>query len=238
MHFKPHWKDTLRSGNRQRMTPKTISLEQSLETHNNKLVANILRFLTVIYTPSYDQWFKSYEFLKLTELLEFDAGQKGVTWVIRSLDHLWSGNPVNIENQYHRHFLKFPLNPYMTYSGKQNQRYNDLKAGSKRRIQQKPRNRLGSGAMVRFCLRTEIKEHFGQKWSLANDLFRLGCISKRQIVRFSFTFFGTGSVLNGRSLLNSKPTSNGTDLGKTYHTRVVDNFDTFPTSINTPIYDK
>jgi hypothetical protein len=95
MHFKPHWKDTLRSGNRQRTTPKTFSLEQSekselltenptqsLETRNNKLVANILRFLTVIYTPSYDQWFKSYEFWKLTELLEFDAGQKGVTWVI------------------------------------------------------------------------------------------------------------------------------------------------------------
>jgi hypothetical protein len=141
---------------------------------------------TIIYKPSYDQRFKSYEFLKLTELLEFNTGQKGVTWVIWSLEHLWSGNPVNIENQYRRHFLKFPSHPYTTYSGKQNQRYNDLKARSKRRIQQKLGNRLGSGAMVRFCLRTELKEHFGQKWSLAHDLFELGWISNWQLFQFSF----------------------------------------------------
>jgi hypothetical protein len=39
-------------------------------------------------------------------------------------------------------------------------------------------------------------------------------------------------------LLDSKLTSNGIDLGKIYYTKVVDNFDTFPVSINTPIYEK
>jgi hypothetical protein len=53
-----------------------------------------------------------------------------------------------------------------------------------------------------------------------------------------FYLFGTGSVLNEQSLLNSKLTSNSTDLGKTYYTKVVDNFDTFPVSIDTTIQDK
>jgi hypothetical protein len=53
-----------------------------------------------------------------------------------------------------------------------------------------------------------------------------------------FYLFGTGSVLNERSLLNSKLTSNGTDLGKIYYTRVVDNFDTFPASTYTPSCNK
>jgi hypothetical protein len=35
-----------------------------------------------------------------------------------------------------------------------------------------------------------------------------------------------------------KLTSNGTDLGKTYYIKVVDNFDNFPASMNTPIYGK
>jgi hypothetical protein len=73
---------------------------------------------------------KSYEFCKLTELLKFDSGQNGVIWVIRSLDHLWNGNHVNTENQTRRYLLKFLMHPYMTYSGKQNQSYSDLKVGS------------------------------------------------------------------------------------------------------------
>jgi hypothetical protein len=53
-----------------------------------------------------------------------------------------------------------------------------------------------------------------------------------------FYLFRTGSVLNEQSLLNSKLTSNGTDFGKTYYTRDVDNFDTFPVSTYTPSSDK
>jgi hypothetical protein len=87
-----------------------------------------------IYTPSYDQRFKSYGFWKLTELLKFDSRQNGVAWVIQSLGHFQNGNTVNTENQSRRYFLKFPTHPYTTYSGKQNQSYSDLKAGSERRI--------------------------------------------------------------------------------------------------------
>jgi hypothetical protein len=61
---------------------------ESQETFNNSIVDNVLRIPKDIYTPSYDQRFKSYGFWKLTELLKFDSGQNGVTWVIQSLDHL------------------------------------------------------------------------------------------------------------------------------------------------------
>jgi hypothetical protein len=50
--------------------------------------------------------------------------------------------------------------------------------------------------------------------------------------------FGTGYVLNERSLLNSKLTSKGTYFRRVHYTKVVVNFDTFLESINTPLYDK
>jgi hypothetical protein len=75
---------------------------QPQESLKRKLVDNFLRFPMVIYTPSYNQHFKSYKFWKLAELLKFDFGQNGVTWVIRSLDHLRNENSENSENQYHR----------------------------------------------------------------------------------------------------------------------------------------
>jgi hypothetical protein len=46
------------------------------------------------------------------------------------------------------------------------------------------------------------------------------------------------SVLNEQSLLNWLLTSNDTDLGEEHYTKVVDNFDTFPVSSNTSLYDK
>jgi hypothetical protein len=81
----------------------------------------VLIFPTVTCTPRYDKQFRSYHFWKWTEQLKFNYGQNGVTWVIRSLDHLRNGNPVNTENQSRRYFLKFPTHTYTTYSGKQNQ---------------------------------------------------------------------------------------------------------------------
>jgi hypothetical protein len=84
---------------------------KSQETFNSSIVDNILSFPADIYTPSYDQFFKSYRFWKLTELLKFDSGQNGVTWVIQSLDHLRNGNLVNTENQSRRYILKFPVHP-------------------------------------------------------------------------------------------------------------------------------
>jgi hypothetical protein len=94
---------------------------ESQETFHNVIVDNVLIFLMDIYTPSYHQRLKSYGFWKLTELLKFDSGQNGVTWVIRSLDHLRNENPVNTENQGRRYFFKVATHPYMTCSGKQNQ---------------------------------------------------------------------------------------------------------------------
>jgi hypothetical protein len=130
-----------------------------LEMLNYGIVDNILSFPTDIYTLSYDQQFKSYGFWNLTELLKFDSRQNGVTWVIRSLDHLRNGNPINTENQSHMYFFKFPVHPYMTYSGKQNQSYSDLKVGSKRRIQQQNENRFGSGGRIRFRSRIELRNN-------------------------------------------------------------------------------
>jgi hypothetical protein len=94
---------------------------QSQETFHTNNVANFLVFLTAIYMPSYDQWFKSYELWKLTGLMKFNSGQKGLTWVIRSPDHPQNGNPVNTENQTRKYFVKFPMHPYTTYSVRRTQ---------------------------------------------------------------------------------------------------------------------
>jgi hypothetical protein len=55
---------------------------ESQKTLNNNIVNNILSFLMDIYTPSYDQRFKSYKFWKLTELLKIDSRQNRVTRVL------------------------------------------------------------------------------------------------------------------------------------------------------------
>jgi hypothetical protein len=49
------------------------------------------------------------------------------------------------------------MQPYTTYSDKQNQSYSDLKAGSERKIQHKPENRFGSGVRIKFHLRTKLR---------------------------------------------------------------------------------
>jgi hypothetical protein len=48
----------------------------------------------------------------------------------------------------------------------------------------------------------------------------------------------TKAVLNERLVLKLRLASTRTDLGKVTYTKVVDNFDVFPVSIYTPIYDK
>jgi hypothetical protein len=60
---------------------------ESQKTLNNNIVNNILSFLMDIYTPSYDQQFKSYKIWKLTELLKIDSRQNRVTRVLRSGNH-------------------------------------------------------------------------------------------------------------------------------------------------------
>jgi hypothetical protein len=51
-----------------------FKLESDLEI-NIKDIDNFLIFPTVISTPRYDKWFRSYDFLKLTRLLRFWADQ-------------------------------------------------------------------------------------------------------------------------------------------------------------------
>jgi hypothetical protein len=52
--------------------------ESDLEL-NTKIIEYILIFPMTIYTPSYNQRFKSYKFWKLTELLKFRSGQNWVS---------------------------------------------------------------------------------------------------------------------------------------------------------------
>jgi hypothetical protein len=184
------------------------------------IVDNVLIFPMDIYTSSYNQRFKSYRFWKLTELLKLDSGQNGVTRAIRSLDHLRNGNPVNTENESCRYFLKFPAHLYMTYSGKQ-----------------KPGNRFGFRGRIRFRVRTELRNNWirNEVWLI---IFSDWAAFQSANPSVQFYLFETGWVLNERSLLNSKLTSNGRDLGKTCYIKVVDNFDNFAASMNKPIYDK
>jgi hypothetical protein len=46
---------------------------QSQETLNRKLVANFLRFPTVIYTPSYNKWSSSYDVLNINQAAEISG---------------------------------------------------------------------------------------------------------------------------------------------------------------------
>jgi lipoprotein signal peptidase len=50
--------------------------------------------------------------------------------------------------------------------------------------------------------------------------------------------FWTESVLSERLSLKLMLTSTSADLGKVHYTKVVDNFDIFPKSTNTPLFDK
>jgi hypothetical protein len=83
-----------------------------------------------------------------------------------------------------------------------------------------------------------LKEPLGHRRSTVRDPSRLGLTFKAARFSVQFYLFGTESVLNEWSFLKSMLTSTSTDLGKTQYTEVVDNFDTFPASINTPSSDK
>jgi hypothetical protein len=54
----------------------------------------------------------------------------------------------------------------------------------------------------------------------------------------SVSNFWTESVLNEWSTQNRLLTSKDTDLGEIFYIKCVDNFDTFPVSIYTPLSDK
>jgi hypothetical protein len=115
-------------------------------------------------------------FWKWTELLKFDSGQNGVTWVISqvSLDHLRKRNPVNTENQSPRYFLKFPTHPYRLTRVSRTKIIATWKQGQSAEFSKILETDLGWGARVRFGLRTELKLQLGQKWSIAHDPFQIG----------------------------------------------------------------
>jgi hypothetical protein len=62
---------------------------------NIKVMEDFLSFLTVIFTPWYDQRFRRYDFLELTGLLKFCSGQNQVShkiWTFDSKSNAISGN--------------------------------------------------------------------------------------------------------------------------------------------------
>jgi hypothetical protein len=100
--------------------------------------------------------------------------------------------------------LSFLTSPYTTGSIKQNQSYSDLKTAWKRRFQSKLKRNFGFGARVRISSRTEVREWFGQKWSMNHDIFRLGWISMWQVFQFRFTLLGRNCF--GRMMISKIPT--------------------------------
>jgi hypothetical protein len=77
-----------------------------------------------------------------------------------------------------------------------------------------------------------------QKWSMDLNLFILGLNFKEAQFFSSVLPFRTKAVLNERLLLKLRLDSTSTDLGKVTYKKVVYNFDVFPESIYTPLYDK
>jgi hypothetical protein len=70
------------------------------------------------------------------------------------------------------------------------------------------------------------------------NLFILGLNFKEAQFFSSVLPFQTKAVLNERLLLKLRLDSTSTDLGKVTYKKVVYNFDVFPESIYTPLYDK
>jgi hypothetical protein len=91
-------------------------------------------------------------------------------------------------------------------------------------------------SQARISFRTELPEQFGHNWSTAHDPFRLWLNFK--VTSCSIWNFWTESILNERPALKLILTSTSTDSGKEDYTKVVDNFDSSPESINTPLVDK
>jgi hypothetical protein len=64
---------------------------QSLETLNIKLVSNFLRFLTIIYMPSYDKRSRNYDVLNIDQAAEisglnrFECSEKSVIVTLKPM---------------------------------------------------------------------------------------------------------------------------------------------------------
>jgi hypothetical protein len=126
--------------------------------------------------------------------------------------------------------LRFLTYPHMTYLVKRNQDYRNPKTARKCGFWQWQ-------SMVRISSWTELPEQLVQKWTVAHDPFRCWLNFKWHMLQFSLPFW-IESAWSERLSLKLMWTSTNTDLGKAYYTKVVDNFDTFPANINTPLYEK
>jgi hypothetical protein len=73
---------------------------------------------------------------------------------------------------------------------------------------------------------------------MALNLFIFGLNFKAAQIFSSVLPFWTKAVLNERLVLKLRLASTSIDLRKVTYTKVVDNFDVFPVSIYTPLYDK
>jgi hypothetical protein len=170
-------------------------------------------------------------------LKKISFGLNKVTWVIRSFDHLQSEPQWTLKTNIVGTFSGFPriLTRLSRVSRTKvitiwKQQGN---GGLSRKLEQ-----VWGRSQARISFWTELLGQFGQNEVRLMIPFRLGLKFKAAKKNCSVLYFWTESVLSERLSLKLMLTSKDTDLGEDYYTRVVDNFDTFPASINTPIYDK
>jgi hypothetical protein len=130
-------------------------------------------------------------------------------------------------------FLRFPTHPYMTCSGKQNQRYRNLNTGRKHKFWQKVGNKFGVGARYELVPGLSYKNNLFRNEVWLMILSDGGWISSGTCFSSVLPFW-IESVQSEQSSQKKLLTPNDTDSGKTCYTKVVDNFNTIPEIIYTP----
>jgi hypothetical protein len=191
----------------------------------------------VILTPWYDQRFRTYDFLNLTRLLKFCPRQYGASWEIWTFYPNLHAVSRNLQYKHGSQLSQSPMAIYTPYSDKHNESYSHRHVADQCIFSRKSEtNSVWRKGKNFFQNRTK-----GIIWSkLKYDSwsFQIGAGFQSSNIFSSDLPFWTKSVLNERSSLNSMLTSNGTDLGEEDCTKVVDNFDSFPESNNTPLSDE
>jgi hypothetical protein len=134
-------------------------------------------------------------------------------------------------------FVRSPTAIYTPYSDKHNKSYRHRYVADQRRFSRKSETnsfwRKGKNFFQNWTKGTIWSKLMYESWS-----FQIGAGFQSGNIFSSVLPFRTKSVLDERSSLNSMLTANGTNLWEEDYTNVIDNFDNFPKSINTPLSDK
>jgi hypothetical protein len=85
---------------------------------NRKVAENFLNFAMVIFTPWYDQRFRSYDFWKLVGLLKFCSGHNWPLCEIWTFDPNWMPSQEALNTNIVTNFLSFPMATHMAQSDK------------------------------------------------------------------------------------------------------------------------